>query len=441
MKTVKRHSTLLLFLALAYAAACQENVPAHTSIPAVTPTWQWRCSQGDAQLNFNPATLIDSSHSLVFDSIPYAPNYTMVVVYKPVVATETTVWRLDYDTASLRGLTTEHILSDNVTIRYTDTTTGTPVINTLRQSAPDSVAPYVRLTLGGDSLAGSVKVAEVLYFAQRLSNAMLRRVQGALAVRYGITLGPVDYVDGGGSKVWRYADSGLYHHRVTGIGMDGTYGVRQLRSRSEMEGSMLTLRTDSLAEGEFLVCGDNDAPLAFESDGDIEVLARRWRVNRTNGDTYARLTFDTRAFAGLGDSLVLLVDGFSMFPDTITPEAVTYRYVMFPSDTSTFTLAKGSAFWHTAMSGGGGKPCVGNGASAVEYSIYPNPTTGSYTIEVTGAEWVRVNIYNAQGVLMDSFGDSDRWQYLFNGSLPGGNSYYATVTTDSGTQTMKLIVK
>ena len=31
-----------------------------------------------------------------------------------------------------------------------------------------------------------------------------------------------------------------------------------------------------------IVCGDNDAPLAFESDGDIEVLARRWRVNRTN---------------------------------------------------------------------------------------------------------------------------------------------------------------
>lgn len=408
---------------------------------AILPAWQWRCHGSDASLNFNPATLVDSIHTLVFDSIPYAPEYTMVVVYKPVVVSETAVWRLDYDTGAVRGLTTEHIISGRTSIRYTDTTTGIPVINTLRQTAPASTAPFVRLTLGGDSLAGSVKVAEVLYFDRRLGNAMLRRVQSALALRYGITLGPVDYVDGEGNKVWRYADSGLYHHRVTGIGMDSTYGVRQLRSRSEMPGSMLTLATDSLAEGGFLVIGDNDAPLAFESDGAIEVLARRWRVNSTDGDIYAHLSFGTRAFAALGDSLVLLVDGLATLPDTVTADAVTYRFVMFPSDTSTFTLAKGSAFWHTAMSNGGGKPHVGNGASAVESSIYPNPSTGSYTIEVTGASWVKVNIYNAQGVLMDSFGGSDRWQYLFDGTLPGGNAYYATVTTESGTQTMKLIVR
>ena len=171
-------------------------------------------------MNFNPATIVDSSRALVFDSLPYAKNYTMVVVYKPVVEKETAVWRLDFDSGSVRGLTTEHIISDNVTIRYSDTTTLTPIINTLRQTAPDSTAPYVSLTLGGDTLSSSVKVAEILYFDRRLNNKMLRRVQSALAIRYGITLGPVNYVDGEGDVVWRYADSGLYHHRVTGIGRD-----------------------------------------------------------------------------------------------------------------------------------------------------------------------------------------------------------------------------
>lgn len=439
MRNILITISFLAMFAMTRSAVCQENGAFGASVRATLPTWQWRCDTGDALLNFNPAVIVDSTRTLIFDSIPYSKNYTIVVVYKPVVEAETMVWRLDYGTGFVRGLTTEHILSGNVSIRYSDTTTDIPVINTLRQTAPDSTAPSVRLTLGGDSLSGSVKVAEVLYFDHRLGNATLRRVQSALAVRYGITLGPVDYVDGEGNKIWHYSDSGLYHHHVTGIGRGTTYNVSQLQSRSEVPGAILTVRADNLPEGEFFVCGDNDAPLTFDYDGDIEILNRRWRINCTDvEDNEFHLTFDTRAFASAGDSLVLLIDGFASLPDSVGPNAVTYRHVMFPSDTSTFTLAKGSLFWQRAMSGGSGRY---HSDAAVRSYVYPNPTTGNYTIEVTGATWVKVNIYNAQGVLMDSFSGSDQWQYLFDGSLPSGNSYYATVTTESGTQTMKLIVK
>ncbi len=390
-------------------------------------------------MNFNPATIVDSSRALVFDSLPYAKNYTMVVVYKPVVEAETAVWRLDFDSGSVRGLTTEHIISDNVTIRYTDTTTLTPIINTLRQTAPDSTAPYVSLTLGGDTLSGSVKVAEILYFDRRLNNKMLRRVQSALAIRYGITLGPVNYVDGEGDVVWRYADSGLYHHRVTGIGRDSTYNLHQLQSRSELPGAILTVRAEQLPEGNFFVCGDNDAPLSFNTEGDMEILNRSWRLNCTDIDNNEfHLTFDTRSFAGANDSLVLLADGIVYHPDSITVNDVTYNYVMFPSDTCVFTLAKGSVFWQTMKSNGRGNS---HGNASAESYVYPNPTTGNFTIEVSGADWVQVSIYNAQGVLMASYSDSEQAQYFFNGTLPSGNSYYATVITENGTQTMKLIVK
>ena len=439
MRETKLFFAVLCLLATAPMAWSQEGRPA---TDAVLPTWQWRCAGGDALLNFNPAKIVDSTQTVTFDSLPYAKDYTMIVVYKPVAETEAMVWKLSYDTSSVRGLTTEHILSGNVTIRYTDTTTGIPVINTLRQTAPDSTVPYIRLTLGGDTLAGSVKIAEVLYFSQRLGNSMLRRVQSALAVRYGITLGPVDYVDGEGGRIWRYADSGMYHHRVTGVGNDSTYHVCQLQSRSEMPDPILTIRADSLPEGRFLVCGDNDAPLTFESDGNVEILNRRWKINCANaGSTLFHLTFDTRSFAGMGDSLVLLVDGFSFFPDTISSDELTYSYIVFPSDTSIFTLARGGVFWEMAASAGRGCRPGEGGVKSVKSSVSPNPSTGSYTVEVAGADWVKVNIYNAQGVLMDSYGDRDRKQYFFNGSLPSGNSYYATVTTESGTQTMKLIVK
>lgn len=433
-------TSFLVFSTVTDFAVCQENGALGSSVRGVAPTWRWRCNDGNATLNFNPAKIVDSAHTLVFDRIPFARNYTMVVVYKPIIDTESAVWRLDFDEEAMRGLTTEHIISDNVTIRYSDVTTGNPIINTLRQTAPDSVAPYVSLTLGGDSLSGAVKVAEVLYFDHRLNNSMLRRVQSALAVRYGITLGPVDYVDGTGDVIWNYADSGLYHHHITGIGRDTTYNIQQMLSRSEVPGSILTVRTDNLPEGDFFICGDNDAPLSFDYDGEMEILNRRWRINCTdidNNEFY--LTFDTRSFASTNDSLVLLTEGLAYLPDSISSDAVTYRYVMFPSDTSTFTLARGSIFWQTSMSNGNGVR-YRNDASVKSY-VYPNPSTGNYTIEVEGADWVNVNIYNAQGVLMDSYSDKDQSQYFFNGSLPSGNSYYATILTETGSQTIKLIVK
>lgn len=440
MKKVLIIISFLSLLTITDTAVSQENGTIGASVPAEVPIWQWRCDTGDALLNFNPARIIDSTHTIVFDSIPYAKNYTMVVVYKPMDETESTVWRLNYDEGAMRGLTTEHIISDNVTIRYSDVTTENPIINTLRQTAPDSTTPFVRLTLGGDTLSGAVKVAEVLYFDHRLGNSKLRRVQSALAVRYGITLGPVNYVDGAGDMIWEYVDRGLYHHHVTGIGRDTTYNVNQLQSRSEVPGAILTVWTDNLPEGDFFVCGDNDVPPAFDYDGDIGILNRRWRINCTDVENNEfHLAFDTRSFASANDSLVLLIDGSPYLPDSIFSDAVTYRYVMFPSDTSTFTLAKGSIFWQTAMSNGKGTH-YSNDASVKSF-VYPNPTIGNYTIEVTGATWVKVNIYNAQGVLMDSYSDTDQSHYIFNGSLPSGNSYYATIVTETGTQTMKLIVK
>lgn len=419
------------------AALCQSG---GTLDEAVSPVWQWRSDNGEALLNFNPANIADSNHVIVLDSIPYAKNYTVVAVYKAIIDTEAIVWELNYGEGSRRGLTTEHIVSDGVSIRYTDATTGVPTVNSLRQSAPDSLSPYVSFTLGGGSLLGRTKVAEILYFDRWLDDVMLRRVQSALAIRYGITLGPVDYVDGKGERIWNHAAGGLFHHRVTGLGRDSTYNICQTYSRSEMDYSMLTLSTDSLPEGGFLMCGDNDAPLLFETVGDIESLNRKWRVNsRGIENLYFTLAFDTRGISGFQDSLVLIVDSAYYLPRIMSPEGVTYGDVVFLRDTSTFTLARGSVFWE--MSKSKGRNAQYEESRPVESTIYPNPTSGSYTIEVTGAAWVQVCIYSTQGVLMEHYSDRDRTRYVFDGNLPTGNSYYATVTTESGTQTIKLIVK
>lgn len=417
-----------------------------------SPAFHWKCPSADSLLNFQPATIAP----LHFDSIPYAEDYTIVVVYKPVVDTEAAVWQLVFADSIVRGLTTERIISDSTSIRYAELSDRKPVIHTLRQSAPDISSANVSLSVGD----GNIKVSEVLYFDHRLGNSALRRVQSTLAIRYGITLGPVDYIAGNGNRVWQHRrDSAMFHHRITGIGSDTACNLHQLCSRSEMDGSVVILSTDSLPQGAYILVGDNDAPLTFQQeDGNVEILARQWRMQASDAeDVDFSLSFDTRRIPIPTDSLVLLLDDNVVLPSVATTNEVRFDNLWLPSDTCTFTLARGSILWQLAQSGTkGAKGHGGNGddnttksgnthtlthSSIQTFSVFPNPTTGHFNIEVSGARQVQVTIYSLQGKVMSTYNDSDRDKYRFEGSLPSGNSYYATITTESGSQTMKLVVK
>lgn len=447
----KMRSIKQLLFVIGIFIGCGAAMGQNGTSALLSPTFHWQCDpsqigiNSNAIINHNPALHI-SGDSIVFDSLPYAKDYTMIVVYRPDTNEETALWQLTFGDSATRGLTTERILSDSMSISYAESTDASPAINTLRQSSPDSTAPNARLTIGGE---GTMKVAEVLYYTERLGNATLRKIQSCLAVRYGITLGPVSYLDGVGRRVWDYADSGLYHHRVTGVGNDPAMGLHQLRSRSEMGGAVLTLQADSLEEGAYLIAGDNDAPLAFEQDGDVEVLGRNWKTQSTmKGRQSFSLTFDTRNIAMSGDSLVLLVDNYIYLPERLGGDSVVFDDVEFPTDSSLFTLGRGGVFWQLAQNSGA-KGTKGHhtdtqseGArSHFTTRIYPNPTSGHYTLEVAGAEQVQVTIYNVHGTVMASFQADSRELYRFEGELPTGSVYYATVATESGSQTMKLIVK
>ena len=413
------------------------------------PAFNWRCSSGNAVLNHNPAMRVTNG-AMVFDSIPFAKDYTVIIVYKPVSDGEAGLWRLTSGDSVMRGLTTERILTDSVSIRYASQTDGNPAINTLRQSwpssmtsvppfngLPDSTTPLVRLAVGGD---GVLDVAEVIYYGERLGNAVLRRIQSQLAIRYGVTLGPVTYLDGAGGHIWEYADSGLYHHRVTGVGRDTLTGLRQLRSRSEMEGTVLAIATDSLGDGSYLIVGDNDAPIVFEQDGGVERLQRSWRIQSTEArDRLFTLVFDTRDMATSGDSLALLVDDDVYLPDVCGGDSVVFTGVEFNTDSSRFTLIRGG---HRQPAQDRVKGDEGTDIpSRMAAQVYPNPTDGHYAIEVEGAGQVQVTIYNVQGVVVATYRGDGNKRYRFEGELPSGNVYYAVVSTENGSQTMKLVVR
>ena len=301
--------------------------------------FHWRCAASEVLLNNNPV----ATSPLAFDSIPYAKDYTVVVVYKPVADTEAVVWRLLFPDDASRALTTEHIVTDTSRIRYAEHTSGRPLISTLRQSAPDSLAPFVQLVVNPDSL---LRVAELLYFDHRLGSAALRRLQSELAIRYGITLGPVDYIDDAGTPVWTYRDNRDFHHRIAGIAHDTLYGLHQLRSRSEEPGGILTLAADSLRQGEYLLCGDNDGTLAFEYDGATELLNRQWKLQGRNmEERLFSLAFDIRSVPPPADSLVLFVCDEPYLPSALSAAVARFDGLWLPSDSCLVRLARNPLLW------------------------------------------------------------------------------------------------
>ncbi len=451
ISTIKMKTTPKISKAVRIAVmllACIGTANAQTATDE--PLFHWLCTAGDSSLNFNPAAY--GGGNTVFDSLPYSKDYTMIVVYKPVADTEASVWRLDYGGGygsgdhSTRGLTTERILSDSIAIRYAPQTDLTPVISTLRQSAPDSVSPYVRLVLNDN-----VKVAEILYYGRRMGNAALRKVQSVLAVRYGVTLGPVDWHTADG-VIWRH-DS-VYRHRVTGVGRDTLSGLCQTESRSEMGGAILTIGADTLPQGAFLLAGDDGNSLDFVSNDGAETLERHWKVQATRVRNIPfTLSIDINDFSSAGDTIVLLVDGDIYLPANTSNGKAVFEDVFFDYDEGinadplsedvkicTMAIGRGSAFLLSGQQRGKSGAVSAADASCT-VNVYPNPSSGHYTLEVSGARQVQVTIYNLQGTVMGTFNSSDTERHRFEGDLPTGNIYYATVTTESGIQTVKLVVK
>ena len=439
-----------------YDPSPQNGWPAINAVPS----FLWRSFSIDSTLNFNGADYVNGN-GMTFNNLPYSKNYTLVMVCKPQFNAETMLWNLDFGDSVTRGLSTENIFLRNggtqfMSIWYGPYSGGEPMIATLRQSAPDAVSPSVQLTIGD---AMPLKVAEVQYYNERIDDNLLLRVQSRLAIRYGITLGYVNYVSSRGETIWDCMANLPFHHRITGVGTDEMTGLHQMRSRSEMKGSMLTVSAYPMCDDSYLLIGDDNEPLCFENRYDYEtggwynILLRRWRAQNTRAAWQPfTLTFDKRNLPAGADSLVLILDETAYRPYSEDSDSVVFENVLFPWGTSQFTLGYGTPLWQRACCGkeeskrGSGVALGRKGDTGAKpaASVYPNPTRGHFTLAVSGADKegrVSATVYNTQGAVVATFSGSGRESYTFEGDLPSGNIYYATISTDNGSQTIKLVVK
>ncbi len=77
-----------------------------------------------------------------------------------------------------------------------------------------------------------------------------------------------------------------------------------------------------------------------------------------------------------------------------------------------------------------------------QYKVYPNPTTGKYSVEVNLPEEnpVIVRVYTVNGGLYDSWEDSGKKQYSFESFIPVAGNYIVEIETAYGIKDFKLVV-
>ncbi|MBP2110703.1 S-layer homology domain-containing protein [Paenibacillus silagei] len=139
------------------------------------------------------------------------------------------------------------------------------------------------------------EVAEIILY-DTITSADAAKIETYLAVKYGITLNH-DYIGTDGTLLWSKTANAAYHHNVAGLGRDNLEDLNQKQSRSINKDTQVAIglgglaeansgNTAALANGQYLIWGDNGEPLKFTQQlgsTDWYQAERIWKV-QNNGN-------------------------------------------------------------------------------------------------------------------------------------------------------------
>lgn len=409
----------------------------------------WWKSSGQDSINNHTAQIFRDSTAYV-DSITASESIVIISVYKNITdTTESSVWHMMVNDSARYGITTEKLYTEYSTIRYRPYKTSGPIINTTQMTIPqESVSNQYHLYAGkmGD-IESKIEMAELMCFNKMLLNTHLLSIQSYMAIKYGAMLGKVNYLDGHNNVVWDYSKNKLYHHRITGVATDSVYGLQQTISRNQCDSSILTLISDTLNQGEYIIIGDNNGTLDFEDIDGINYLNRVWKMQITStieDQPLVDILLDTTLIQHSGGDSLQLVIGEHQYLPQRRSGGLYYSHVMVPTDTAFIYFAKGlpqEDVMLTHFKEESEESNIEQGEPNTIIKVYPNPTKGQYSILVSNARAVEASIYDTKGTLVKTYNGKGSQNYSFNGILPQGQTYYVVVKTDNLSETIKMIVE
>lgn len=171
-------------------------------------------------------------------------------------------------------------------------------------------------------------VGEVITYNRKVSEAERKRIESYLALKYGITLNSVDYLDSVATTVWDAAANDSYANDIAGIGIDIDSGLSQLSSQSVNSDRIVTMigTAGTVTGGEFLIWGNDDGGATFHGLGTVSNVAtansrfgRIWKAQETGDVGTVSIEFDSSLLEA-GRTYCLLTDNDEDFTNGGTTE-------------------------------------------------------------------------------------------------------------------------
>lgn len=260
----------------------------------------------DSSYNFHPSIHFEDSTDVLKTIYPVTQvqRLTVISVFNiEDTLTEQGIWSLVIAGKQLTALTDRQLIREKSSYEYPVRKKGIPIINTSVQSFSKKRGDTIEFIIGNCELSDSTKayfvgnMAECMVFDRFLKKAELLRIESYLALKYGITLYHSNYVSPCDTIIWNYDTNYLYSHSIAGIGKDSVFGLHQRQSQSVESNGLLTIgkgsfsalnrnNTDTLAEGSYLIWGDNNESLSCENPLDsIPLWERKWLMQVTKANT------------------------------------------------------------------------------------------------------------------------------------------------------------
>ncbi|OEF96577.1 S-layer homology domain-containing protein [Desulfuribacillus alkaliarsenatis] len=124
------------------------------------------------------------------------------------------------------------------------------------------ITPYY-IGAGHNSVFNGL-ISEVIVYSRELDPDEKLRVNSYLALKYGLTLDSNYVASNGTTTMWTSASNDGYGHRITGIGRDDDSGLLQKQSKSQANGTNVTIALgDSIAATNAENANNIDSDLSF----------------------------------------------------------------------------------------------------------------------------------------------------------------------------------
>jgi len=321
----------------------------------------------NSSINYNPAFRFNGfNDSLAIPcNVDSMAAVTIMAVFQPADTAEAGVWGAGNATAHKMMMTTRRVNGPNG-VDSIAITSPYALLSTVIQNWPAGSLLSGNAYLLFGSTQNNIPafkgtIAELLVFDRSLDVLTQIQYETYLAIKYGIPLTKGNYVSAGETVLWNADKNAAFGYRMAGLGREDLFALHQKQATSAIDADGLlaisngtfkltnATNTDSIANGNYLVWGDNNKSLDLSAtaDGELKMINRQWLMN-ASGQTASQLNTSVRLnqqrLASGNHWLVVNPGAYAAFPadslnyyfpDSVTADGkVIFKNVKWDSDQS-----------------------------------------------------------------------------------------------------------